>query len=138
MPAGLPVVGMDARQAHAALSLRPKKSDRSDARGLAEMLRMGWYRAVHTKSITSHERRTMLGVRHQLVTMRAELGAMRSRAGCTDPWCPENFRSDPRHWQQQHPDTARRGTGKWASNAQRFGGETGGCAAAGSSTSCRH
>src|ERR1700759_1291241 len=73
--AGLPVVCMDARQAHAALSLRPKKSDRSDARGLAEMLRMGWYRAVHTKSITSHERRTMLGVRHQLVTMRAELDA---------------------------------------------------------------
>ena len=59
--AGLPVVCMDARQAHAALSLRPKKSDRSDARGLAEMLRMGWYRAVHTKSVTSHERRTMLG-----------------------------------------------------------------------------
>ena len=73
--AGLPVVCMDARQAHAALSLRPKKSDRSDARGLAEMLRMGWYRAVHTKSVTSHERRTMLGVRHQLVTMRAELDA---------------------------------------------------------------
>src|ERR1700754_1722387 len=73
--AGLPVVCMDARQAHAALSLRPKKSDRSDARGLAEMLRMGWYRAVHAKSVTSHERRTMLGVRHQLVTMRAELDA---------------------------------------------------------------
>lgn len=73
--AGLPVVCMDARQAHAALSLRPRKSDRSDARGLAEMLRMGWYREVHTKSVTSHERRTMLGVRHQLVTMRAELDA---------------------------------------------------------------
>jgi len=71
--AGLPVVCMDARQAHAALSLRPSKSDRSDARGLAEMLRMGWYREVHVKSVAAHERRTMLGVRHQLVTMRAEL-----------------------------------------------------------------
>jgi transposase len=73
--AGLPVVCMDARQAHAALSMRPTKSDRSDARGLADMLRTGWYREVHAKSFTSHERRTMLGARHQLVTMRAELDA---------------------------------------------------------------
>lgn len=73
--AGLPVVCMDARQAHAALSMRPTKSDRSDARGLADMLRMGWYREVHAKSVTSHERRTMLGARHQLVTMRTELDA---------------------------------------------------------------
>ena len=72
---GLPVVCMDARQAHAALSMRPAKSDRSDARGLAEMLRMGWYREVHAKSFTSHERRTMLGARHHLVTMRTELDA---------------------------------------------------------------
>lgn len=41
--AGLPVVCMDARHASAALSMRPRKSDRSDARGLADILRMGWY-----------------------------------------------------------------------------------------------
>jgi len=73
--AGLPIVCMDARHAHAALSIRPTKSDRSDARGLADMLRMGWYREVHAKSVTSHERRTILGARHQLVTMRSELDA---------------------------------------------------------------
>jgi transposase len=67
--AGLPVVCMDARHAHAALSMRPTKSDRSDARGLADMLRMGWYREVHAKNVTSHEHRTILGARHQLVTM---------------------------------------------------------------------
>src|SRR6478672_2363262 len=38
--AGLPVICMDARHAHAALSVRPSKSDRNDAHGLAEMVRM--------------------------------------------------------------------------------------------------
>ena len=73
--AELPVVLMDARHAHAALSMRPTKSDRSDARGLAEILRMGWYRAVTAKSFTSHERRALLAARHHLVTMRTELDA---------------------------------------------------------------
>jgi len=73
--AGLPVVCMDARHAHAVLSMRPTKSDRNDARGLADMLRMGWFREVHAKRFTSHERRTVLVVRHRLVSMRTELDA---------------------------------------------------------------
>jgi transposase len=73
--AGLPVVCLDARHAHAALSMRPNKSDRNDARGLADMLRMGWFREVYTKRVTSHERRAMLAVRHRLVSMRTELDA---------------------------------------------------------------
>ncbi|MFC7542612.1 hypothetical protein ACFQU2_28410 [Siccirubricoccus deserti] len=47
---------MDARHANAALSTRPIKSDRCDACGLAEMLHIGWYRAVTAKSFSSHER----------------------------------------------------------------------------------
>ena len=71
--ADLPVVLMDARHANAALSTRPTKSDRSDARGLAEMLRMGWYRAVTAKSFASHERLALLGARRRLVTIRTDL-----------------------------------------------------------------
>lgn len=73
--AGLPVICMDARHAHAALSMRPAKSDKSDARGLADIVRMGWYREVTVKSFAAHERRAMLATRHRLVSLRADLDA---------------------------------------------------------------
>jgi transposase len=71
--AGLPVACMDARHAHAALSVRPTKTDRNDARGLAEMVRMGWYREVQVKSLGAHESMALLGVRRRLVDMRVEI-----------------------------------------------------------------
>src|SRR3978361_1561952 len=46
----LPVVCVDARHAHAVLSARMNKSDPNDARGLAELIRVGWYREVRVKS----------------------------------------------------------------------------------------
>src|SRR3546814_13005272 len=39
---GLPVVCVEARHAHAVLSTRINKSDENDARGLAELIRVGW------------------------------------------------------------------------------------------------
>lgn len=45
----LPVVCIDARHAHAALSVRMNKSDQNDARGLAELVRIGWYREVQSQ-----------------------------------------------------------------------------------------
>jgi transposase len=70
---GLPVVCLDARHAQAVLSVRPNKSDRGDARGLAEMVRVGWFKAVQVKSMTSHERKALLIARHQLVDMRVRI-----------------------------------------------------------------
>jgi transposase len=52
--AGLPVVCLDARHAKAALALQLNKSDRNDARGLAQIVRTGWYREVAVKSVDSH------------------------------------------------------------------------------------
>ncbi|MEM9840841.1 MAG: transposase, partial [Pseudomonadota bacterium] len=43
---GLPVVCVDARHAHAALSVRMNKSDENDARGRADLVRIGGYRGV--------------------------------------------------------------------------------------------
>jgi transposase len=70
---GLPVVCLDARHAHAVLSVQINKSDRGDARGLAEMIRVGWFKAVQVKSLNAHERKALLIARHQLVDMRVRI-----------------------------------------------------------------
>jgi len=71
--AGLPVVCLDARHAKAALALQLNKSDRNDARGLAQIVRTGWYREVAVKSVDSQLVRSMLTTRAQLVRMRVDL-----------------------------------------------------------------
>ena len=71
--AGLPVVCLDARHAKAALSLQLNKSDRNDARGLAQIVRTGWYREVAVKSFDSQLIRSLLTTRAQLVRMRVDL-----------------------------------------------------------------
>lgn len=72
--AGFPVVCMDARAAADAVKGRRVKSDKADARALAEMLRTGWYRAVHVKSEDSHRLKALLGAREQLVRTKRALG----------------------------------------------------------------
>ena len=59
----LPVVCIDARHAHAALSVRMNKSDQNDALGLAEPVRVGWYREVKIKSEESQKIRAILVAR---------------------------------------------------------------------------
>ena len=70
---GLPVVCIDARHAHAALSVRMNKSDENDARGLAELVRIGWYREVAVKSEASQQARSLLITRSRLVRIRRDL-----------------------------------------------------------------
>jgi transposase len=70
---GLPVVCLDARHAKAVLSMRPNKSDANDAHGLAQIVRMGWYRQVQVKGTDAHLVRTLLGARAQLVAMQRDL-----------------------------------------------------------------
>ena len=57
---------LETRHVKAALSAMAVKTDRRDARGIAQLLRMGWYRPVHRKSVTSQEIRALLGARKQL------------------------------------------------------------------------
>jgi transposase len=50
MQASFETVLMEARHVKAALSALTVKTDRKDARGIAQLLRMGWFRPVHCKS----------------------------------------------------------------------------------------
>ena len=70
---GLPIVCLDARHAKAALSLQLNKTDQNDARGLAQIVRTGWYREVAVKSVDSQLLRSLLTARAQLVRMRVDL-----------------------------------------------------------------
>jgi len=65
---GAPAICVDARHAKAALSLRLNKTDTNDALGLAEIMRVGWYREVVVKGPVSQALRALLIARAQLVS----------------------------------------------------------------------
>jgi len=46
-----------------ALSTMPVKTDRNDARGIAQLMRLGWFRPVHCKSMAAQEVRALLTAR---------------------------------------------------------------------------
>src|SRR5215213_6648873 len=58
--AGFEAVLLETRHVKAALSAMVVKTDRQDARGMARLLRMGWYRPVHCKSPPAQEIRALL------------------------------------------------------------------------------
>jgi transposase len=70
---GLPVICVDARQAHRALSGRLNKSDPADAEGLAQLARTGWFREIHVKSLTSDRLRALIAARDRLIRIRKDL-----------------------------------------------------------------
>src|SRR5688572_19206186 len=58
--AGLPVVCVETRHMRAALKAQINKTDRDDARGIAQMMRVGLYRPVHVKTLRSQKLRMLL------------------------------------------------------------------------------
>lgn len=68
-----PVICIDARHAHGTLKAQRVKTDKNDARGLAQIARTGWYKAVHVKSPAGQALRALIGGRKQLVELRLEL-----------------------------------------------------------------
>jgi transposase len=58
--ANLPVICVETRQMRAVLKAQINKTDRNDARGIAQMMRAGLYRPVHVKTLRSQKLRMLL------------------------------------------------------------------------------
>lgn len=71
--AGFQVICMEARQVAAALSAMRNKTDRNDARGIAQILRTGWFSKVHIKSLESHQIRALLSSRKAVLKKCVDL-----------------------------------------------------------------
>lgn len=64
---GLAVICIETRAANASMKAMPNKTDRNDARALAQIMRTGWYRQVHVKSCQCRLWRSLLVARRTVV-----------------------------------------------------------------------
>ena len=62
----------------AALPAMTVKANRHDARGIVQIARTGWFKAVHAKSAGSQEMRTLLGARRHLARKGVLLRKLRA------------------------------------------------------------
>ena len=91
--AGLAVELIETRHVRAAFKAMPVKTDRKDARGIAQLMRLGWFRAVHCKSLPAQEVRALLTTRKLLqakrhdveMSLRGVLRGFRLKVGPTTP-----------------------------------------------------
>jgi transposase len=61
--AGFAVELLETRHVRDAFKAMPVKTDRKDAQGIAQLMRLGWFRPVHCKSIEAQETRAILSAR---------------------------------------------------------------------------
>lgn len=91
--AGLPVELLETRHVRDAFKSMPVKTDRKDARGIAQLMRLGWFRPVHCKSLPAQEVRALLTARKLLQGKRIDVemsirGLLRGfglKVGATSP-----------------------------------------------------
>jgi transposase len=106
--AGLAVELLETRHVHNALETMPVKTDRNDARGIAQLMRLGWFRPVHCKSIGAQETRALLTAR-KLVQVKLhdiELslrGILRGFGLKVGPTTPARFEGRIRELVAGHP-----------------------------------
>jgi transposase len=83
--AGLPAVCLETRHAKAAMGAMPSKTDRNDARAIAQIVRTGWFRAVHVKSPACRSWRALVAARRLVLDkvrdLENGLGALLREAG---------------------------------------------------------
>lgn len=71
--ANLPIVCVESHHMSTALKAQRVKTDQNDARGIAHMMRMGWYKEVHVKSPQNSRYRILLNNRRWLLGRKIDL-----------------------------------------------------------------
>ena len=110
-PAGLAVELLETRHVRNAFKIMPVKTDRTDARGIAQLIRMGWFHPVHCKSLPAQEIRSLLGARKLLqgklhdieLSLRATLRGFGLKV---DKTTPKSFEDRIRTLVADHPTLA--------------------------------
>ena len=91
--AGLAVELLETRHVRDAFKAMPVKTDRNDARGIAQLMRLGWFRSVHCKSMPAQEVRALLTARKLVqsklfdieMSLRGVLRGFGLKVGATSP-----------------------------------------------------
>ena len=71
--AGLPAICIETRHVKAALKAMTVKTDKNDARGIAQLMRLGWFRPVRVKTLVAQEIRALLTARRLLLAKLCDL-----------------------------------------------------------------
>ena len=106
--AGLPVELLETRHVRDAFKVMPVKTDRKDARGIAQLMRLGWFRPVHCKSLPAHEVRALLPALKLLQTKNHDVemslrGVLRGFGLKVGPTTPRTFAARIRELVAGHP-----------------------------------
>jgi transposase len=94
--AGLAVELLETRHVRASFKTMPVKTDRKDARGIAQLMRLGWFRPVHCKSLPAQEMRALPTARKLPQTKNHDVemslrGVLRGFGLKVGPTTPQNF-----------------------------------------------
>jgi transposase len=94
--AGLPIELLETRHVRDAFKAMPVKTDRKDARGIAQLMRLGWFRPVHGKSLPAQEVRALLAARKLLQSKNHDVemslrGLLRGFGLKVGPTTPRTF-----------------------------------------------
>jgi transposase len=106
--AGLAVELLETRHVRDAFKAMPVKTDRKDARGIAQLMRLGWFRPVHCKSAPAQETRALLTARKLLQSKRLDVemslrGVLRGFGLKVGPTTARSFPIRVRELVEGHP-----------------------------------
>jgi transposase len=109
--AGLAVELLETRHVRNAFKTMPVKTDRKDARGIADLVRLGWFRPVHCKSMEAQETRAVLTARKLMQSKLHDVemslrGILRGFGLKVGKVTPRQFEARVRELVAEHPTLA--------------------------------